>query len=205
MNGVLLLDPWEVQEAISQREAAGKDRYDEVWEGLRVMPPMPNDEHQDIQGGIFAAVYDTVQVAGLGLARPGVNVSDRHVDWRKNYRSPDVVAYLDGNPAVNHGSHWVGGPDLAVEIISPGEDPLAKFDFYAAVHTREVLIVHRDPWYLELFGLVGGKLVSAGRSDLADPQTLPSGTIPLTFRLVPGTDRPRIEVTHPPTGRTWSA
>ena len=35
--------------------------------------------------------------------------------------------------------------------------------------------------------------------------TLPSGTIPLTFRLVPGTDRPRIEVTHPPTGRTWSA
>ena len=70
MSGVLLLDPWEAQEAITRREANGPDRFDEVWEGMRVMPPMPNDEHQDIQGGVFAVLYDTIQIAGLGIARP---------------------------------------------------------------------------------------------------------------------------------------
>lgn len=62
----------------------------------------------------------------------------------------------------------MGGPDLAVEIISEGEDPHAKFAFYAAVNTREVLVVERDPWAAELFTLLDGQLVSAGRSDVGN-------------------------------------
>jgi len=66
-----------------------------------------------------------------------------------------------------------------------------------------VLIVERDPWAAELFQLSGGKLVSAGRSDLANGRVLASGVVSLAFRLVAGTPRPRVEVTNTATGQQW--
>jgi Uma2 family endonuclease len=165
------------------------------------MPTLPNDEHQEIQGNLLVPLI----VLKLGKARPGVNVTDRHPDWKENYRCPDVVVYLDGNPAVNHGTHWLGGPDFLVEIISPADVARDKFDFYAMVSTREVLIVGRDPWALELYQLAAGTLQPAGRSDLANPAVLASGVLPLTFQLQAGAPRPTILVTHTATGQTWTA
>ena len=98
-----------------------------------------------------------------------------------------------------------GGPDLAVEIVSPGEDPHEKLDFYARINTRELLIVDRNPWSLELYQLHSGQLQLAGRCDAAMPAVLASGVLPLTFQLQPGTGRPRIAVTHTATGQTWTA
>lgn len=123
----------------------------------------------------------------------------------QNYRIPDAVVYLASNPALDRNSHWVGGPDLAVEIVSPGEDPHEKLDFYAGINTRELLIVDRNPWSLELYQLASGQLQLAGRSDLSDPAVLASGVLPLTFQLQPATPRPRIVVAHIPTGQTWTA
>ncbi len=132
-------------------EDNGEGKYDETWDGVVIMAPLPNIEHQDLQAGLVAALYGLLHAAGLGKVYPGVNVTDRHDDWRQNYRGPDVVVYQNGNPAINKGSHWIGGPDFLIEVISPAEDPLAKLEFYAAVGTREVLTVERDPWALELF------------------------------------------------------
>ena len=92
-----------------------------------------------------------------------------------------------------------------MEITSPGEDPRLKLDFYAKVKTREVLIVDRDPWAVELYQLQGGKLVSAGKSDAATLAVLASGVLPVNFRVQPGKDRPTILVTHKSTGQTWTA
>jgi hypothetical protein len=92
-----------------------------------------------------------------------------------------------------------------VEIISPGEDPLAKFAFYAGIGTREVLIVDRDPWAVELYQLRAGQLTLAGRSDAANPGVVPSSVLPLTFRLEAATPRQRIVMTHSVTGQTWTA
>lgn len=195
---LLVLDP-----EIAREYRERFDRFTESWDGVDVVAPLPNDEHQELQGALLMPLYDLFQVAGLGRVRPGVNVTDRHVGWRQNYRGPDVVVYLNGNPAVNHGTHWVGGPDFLVEIISEGEDPHAKFAFYAAVNTREVLVVERDPWAVELFTLTGGQLVSAGRSDAANGAVLSSAALGLTFKLIAGTQRPRIEVTQPTTGKSW--
>jgi hypothetical protein len=150
---------------------------------------------------------DVVIRPGLGTVTQAVNVSDRADGWDKNYRAPDFLVYLTGNPAVNHGTHWQGGPDFLVEVLSRGERPRAKFRFYAAINTREVLLVHRRKagWALELFQLQGGKLEPAGRSTLDAPAVLASGVLPLTFQLVPGPDRPRIRVAHPTDGRDWLA
>jgi Uma2 family endonuclease len=46
-------------------------------------------------------------------------VTDRHDNWQKNFRCPDVVAFLKGNPAQNRDTHWLGGPDFAIEIVNP--------------------------------------------------------------------------------------
>ena len=121
-----------------------------------------------------------------------------------NYRNPDVVVFLSGTAAVDHGTHYLGGPDFVVEVISPGEPPTAKFAFYAAVGTKEVLVVHRDPWRLELFALQDGRLELGGSSDLATPAVVASAALGLTFQLVPGPARPLIAVTHPATGRAWT-
>jgi len=201
---ILVLDP--THEAIVRKLWPGLDDESttEVWEGMTVVAPIPNDEHQDIASGLNTVFYLVVQDTSLGVTRPGVNLSDRTPEWRTNYRNPDVVVFLDGSSAVNYGSHWVGGPDFVVEIVSPGEKPKAKFAFYESVGTREVLVVHRDPWKLELFALDGESLRLVESSELTTASVCPSAALGLTFRLTPGRPRPRIAVTHPVTGRTWS-
>ena len=176
------------------------DRLTEVWEGVTVMSPAANNEHQNLVNALGSVFWTVVESTGLGLVHQGVNLSDRTPNWLENYRNPDVAVYLNGNPAADHETHYVGGPDLAVEVVSPGETPSAKFAFYAAVGTRELLVVHRDPWRLELFALSDGKLELAGSS----PAVVASATLGLTFQLVEGTPRPRIAVTHPATGGAWS-
>jgi Uma2 family endonuclease len=202
---VMILDPWYEQKVRTEREQLFPNNRDEVWDGVLVMPPLPNNEHQILVmhlAGAFSAVIDWN--AG-DVALPGANVSDRDADWMSNYREPDVVVYLASNPAKNSNTHWVGGPDLAVEIVSPSEDPRQKLNFYAKIKTRELLIVDREPWAVELYQLQGGKLVSVGTSDATNSAVLASAALPLRFQLQAGTPRPTILITHTGTGQTWTA
>lgn len=203
---VLILDPVEAR-TVRDAVRGGRGRVTEFWYGREVVPPVPNVEHAQLLFLLGAPFLDVVIRPGLGTVTQAVNVSDRADGWDKNYRAPDFLVYLTGNPAVNHGTHWQGGPDFLVEVLSRGERPRAKFRFYAAINTREVLLVHRRKagWALELFQLQGGKLEPAGRSTLDAPAVLASGVLPLTFQLVPGPDRPRIRVAHPTDGRDWLA
>ena len=201
---VLILDPMDAKAYLRRHRREDGSRFDECWNGRVVVPPLPNSEHQQVQFLLGAPFLDVVIRPGLGQVFNGVNVSDRaKAKWTKNYRGPDLLAYLAGNPAIDHGTHWQGGPDFLVEILSRGERPKAKFGFYARINTREVLLVHRKPWALELYRLRAGRLEPAGRSDLVLPAVLTSCTLPLTFHLVAGTPRPQILVTHSADGRTW--
>ena len=176
---------------------------DEMWEGVLVMPPLANNEHQRIISKLTSAFSSVIDWDVGEQALPCANVSDRDAGWTYNYRDPDCVVYLSGNPARDCGTHWHGGPDLLVEVISPGENPLAKLGFYAMIQTREMLIVDRYPWALELYRLVDEELVLQGRSDDATPTILTSTTLPFTFQLRPATPRPLIVVTHTQTSQTW--
>ncbi len=201
---ILVLDPLPEVEVRQMWPGLDDDRRTEVWEGVTVVSPAANNEHQNLVNALGGVFWTVVESAGLGLVHQGVNLSDRTPNWMENYRNPDVTVYLDGNPAADHGTHYVGGPDFAVEVVSPSETPAAKFAFYAAVGTCELLIVHRDPWRLEHFVLADGKFELAGSSTLSSAAVCTSVALGLTFRLVEGTRRPRIAVTHSATGRTWS-
>lgn len=200
---ITILDPVEAKSA-QRRLRVGEGRFEECWNGRIVVPPLPNVEHHQMQFLLSAPMLDVVVRPGLGFAAHGGNISDRADGWDKNFRGPDFLVYLNSNPAVQHENHWQGGPDFLVEILSRGERPKAKFKFYAKIGTREVLLVHRrQAWALELYQLREGKLQLAGRSDLVAPAVLTSSTLPLTFQLVGGPDRPQILVAHPADGRTW--
>ena len=188
---------------IARRRRLGHDRFDEVWNGMYVMAPMANDEHQDFVTGLATLLRMTVQFPKLGAVRAGVNVSDRKAGWKKNYRVPDVAVFLNGTKAELCGSYWFGGPDFAIEVTSPGEQVDEKFEFYAKVGTRELLIVNRDPWSLELHRLTDGALNLVDRSTVASGIWLESEGVPLAFRLIGGVERPRIEVRHADGQQTW--
>ena len=168
-----------------------------------MMTPLPNIEHQDIAGGLVSVIRQVVG-RGQAIVLPGTNVSDRERGWEHNYRCPDVAVYLLGNVAKNCDTHWCGGPDFAVEIVSHDDQSRAKIPFYAKIGTRELLIVDRDPWCLELFRLSNNELRSVGKSTLDTGQILTGESLPVTFCLVRDEDRPSILVTHTLDGKTWS-
>jgi len=177
--------------------------YDEVWDGEIIVMSLPNIEHQQLVQGFVFAIQTSFGWPSRHQVLPGANVSDRHVDWKLNYREPDVAVYCEGNPAVNCGTHWNGGPDFLVEIVSPGDPTRDKLPFYASVNTREVLIVDRSPWRLQLYRLQNGKMVLAGISELNQPDLLKSSVLPMTFRLAAASPRPQIEIADIGTGQTW--
>jgi Uma2 family endonuclease len=133
-------------------------------------------------------------------------VSDRVKGWTQNYRCPDVVVYFANTKAKNCGTHWCGGPDFGVEIVSDDDLTRDKIPFYSKVSMRELLLIDRDPWRLELLRLSGKKLKSVGLSAGSKSASLASRVLALTFRLVGGSGkrRPKIEVTHSPDGKKWS-
>jgi Uma2 family endonuclease len=200
---MVVLDPDITKDFISLRRASGNDRWDEVWDGVYLLMPNPNIEHQEIAAGLTMVLGPVVKWPGLGRVFPGVNVSDQPDDWTRNYRCPDVAVYLPGNPAVERGTHWHGGPDFAVEVVSPDDRSRDKLDFYARVGVREMLLVERSPWALELYQRRGSELDLVGTSKPDQPVALASAVLPLTFRLVSGADRPVIEVVHTDGVQRW--
>src|SRR5579883_1504156 len=202
---IMILDPSLEKRVRTEYERDSPDRPTEVWEGMTVVAPLPNTDHFQLVFDLTAAFATVIDRSRGDRALPGGNVSDRDAGWAHNYRNPDVMVVLAGGRAVDHDTHWTGGPDLVVEIISPGEDPHAKFGLYAGIGTREVLVVDRDPWALELYQLRAGQLAPAGRSDGPNPATFASSVLPLSFRLEAAAPRPRIVMTHTGTGQVWTA
>lgn len=201
----IILDPDVEQRILAERREHGLDRYDEVWDGVYIMSPLANNEHQKLALRLAAVMDAVVDLELGGLSYCGCNVSDQDQDWKFNYRCPDVAVFLAETSASDRGAHWQGGPDFAIEIVSTGDKTWDKLDFYAKVGTRELLIVERDPWEVVLLRLAAGKLVENGRANLADGTVLQSQVVPFSFCLITKNQRPTIEVKHQVDGRTWFA
>jgi len=201
---MLVADPRMEDRLKAERKASGADRYDEVWEGVYMMTPMPNNEHQEMVLGLALALQEIIKGADLGRVFPGVNLSDRRGDdWDHNYRVPDIAVFLRGGRAEDCGTHWCGAADFLVEITSPGDRTREKLPFYSRLGVLELLVVDRESWTLELYRWKDGQLQSVGKSTGDAAEVLGSETIPVKFRLVAGAPRPQIEVTHSQSDRRW--
>ncbi|MCX7410669.1 MAG: Uma2 family endonuclease [Planctomycetales bacterium] len=192
-----------IRRIIRRRRRLALDRKDEVWNGKYIVMPDPDNEHQRIATMLATILQIIVRMTDQGDVYAGCNVTDRVDDWTKNYRVPDVAVYLKGNPAEDRQTHFLGGPDLAIEVVSDGDRSRRKRAFYASVGTRELLIVDRDPWQIELFRLQAGELISVGTATAAEDKLLISEVIPLRFRLIAATPRPQLEVLHSDGIQRW--
>jgi Uma2 family endonuclease len=112
--------------------------------------------------------------------------------------------FLNESTAVCHDSFWTGPPDFLVEIISPHDKSRAKLDFYGQIGTRELLLIDRQPWQLELYRLRGNKLVLFASTKPGDANSIESEVLRLQFRLLFGEDRPTIEVTVADSKKSWT-
>lgn len=199
----LIHDAYTEAEVRAQRAKSGADRWDEVWEGVYVMNPLPNNEHQRLITGLTHVLYEIIELNSLGRVFPGVNVSDRKENWDHNYRGPDVVVYLNETEAEDCGTFYYGGPDLAIEVLSPNDTAREKLEFYAKVNTQEVLIIDRYPWQLELYRLAKDKLVLVDRSTETECNWIASEVVSLKMRLQPSDNRPMIELVNTTDQKTW--
>jgi Uma2 family endonuclease len=194
MTRVLVLDRDLGRDFVRKRKNQGQDRYDEVWDGVYVMPSMPSLEHQELVHDL-EMVFDVVVVQKKnGKVYPGANVSDQAKDWKKNYRIPDIVVLLKNSRARKRGSHIYGGPEFLVEIQSPEEDPQEKMPFYAKIRVKELLIVHRDSRELKLFRNNGQDLVPVVSEMREGELWLVSQVLPLAFRRITRKSKGKIEV-----------
>jgi Uma2 family endonuclease len=199
---ILIIDPAEATNLKQEWLKEQDERRTEVWEGRIVMAPMPNNEHQRLVMSLCQMFYLALNPTGEEGIFAGVNLSDSIADWKQNYRNPDVVVHLASSTAVDYDTHFVGGFNLVVEILSKGETPTDKLLFYEQIQTQEVLIIKRNPWALYLYTLQEGKLALAGQSNLGIASILTS-SLGLTFQLVDAEPRPQIHVTQPSTSLAW--
>jgi len=189
---------------IEERSRSGADKYDEVWEGVYMMAPLPNDEHQEIVAGLVRVFVEILGDSGAARVRPGVNLAPLDIeDWKHDFRVPDVAVFLADSKAKCCDTHWRGPADFLVEVTSPGDHTHEKIPFYAALGVRELLVVEREGWALELFRNDGKSLAPAGVSRPGDVTILASEILPFTFQLLSAAPRPLIQLTHTETGRTW--
>jgi Uma2 family endonuclease len=203
MAAVMILNPELAEQYLAGRETLPDDqRREEVWDGVTYIMPDPNPEHSELLVA-FIWAFRSVFFPDAGDRVQGpTNVSDREADWTQNYRCPDMSVFLAANPAVRHPAHWQGGPDFALEIVSPGDRSRDKLEFYAGVGTREVLILDRNPWRFEMYQLTRGKLRLRGTVPPGG-KVLASAVLPFTFQLVSSEPRPKVKIVHTETGQEW--
>lgn len=200
----IIHDPLLEKSLLEQRRATGADRYDEVWEGVYHIGPPANDEHQQLVTRLSYILEDVIGWPGLGQVRAGINLSDRAEDWEYDYRFPDVAVFFHDGAARNLGTHWMGPADFLVEVVSPRDETRQKLPFYQRLCVRELLIIDRQPWRLELWRHESGVLAKVAECEPDSAESLHSQIVPLTFRLLAAEPRPQIEVAHPESGRRWS-
>ena len=90
-----------------------------------------------------------------------------------------------------------------VEVVMPGDRCRDKLDFYAKIGTREVLILDRDPWQLELYQLRRVRLKLAGIIKPGDGKRLASGVMAFEFQLLRGRPRPKVKIVHTESAQEW--
>jgi len=146
------------EELLAQRKRSGADRWDEMWNGVLHMPPMPSRTHQDFVSGLETWIRDH-------WARPFGCRVHREINlasiggWPNDYRCPDLVLLSPDQFHIDHDTYFEGPPLVAVELRSPGDESYDKLGFYADLGVPEAWIIDRDTRRPVLFELKRGEYV----------------------------------------------
>jgi Uma2 family endonuclease len=158
----LVMDPApaEIDELIEYRRRLDLDHYDEVWEGVLHMNPIPTGEHQLILQQLAELFGPLARQAGLvplmnefGLGREG----------KGNFRVADGGLHRTLPRGV-----YQSTAALVIEVVSPGDESWVKLPFYAAHEVDEVLILDPEEHAVHWLGLTDGEYRPIERSGVID-------------------------------------
>jgi hypothetical protein len=149
----------ELEAWLAERHARGLDRYDEVWEGVYVVNPLPLLGHQQTVDAFSEAVRPYLGARGLTVV-PGVNVGDRD-----DYRGPDVALVpIEADP----NTLYFPEVPLVAEVRSPFEDPEEKLPFYLRRGVHEVVLLDWQRRYVRWLTAAADAWVDTDRSEVLD-------------------------------------
>ena len=124
--------PAEMDEVLARRQALGQDLYDEMWEGVYHMNPVPHAWHGVVQTEVGAILREAVEVRPDWIASGPFNLGDKD-----NYRVPDGGVLMEPTQL------YMPTALIVVEIVSEGDETFDKFDFYWDHNVNEILTISR--------------------------------------------------------------
>lgn len=144
---------------LAERKKSEASQWDEVWNGVYHMPPMPNRMHQDLAGDLYVWLRLNWTRRAGGRVNQEVNLTtpEDEAHWTLNYRIPDLVLLTPDRFHIDRGEYMAGAPNVVIEIHSPGDEALDKLPFYAGLGVPEVWVIHRDTKLPTVFALAGGE------------------------------------------------
>lgn len=134
----------EIEALLESRRISGRDRSDEMWDGVLHLSPHPNARHARLLQQLAELLGPPARGAGLVPAVAEFNLGDSDQD----YRVPDGGLLRDIEDHL-----FVPSAALVIEVRSPGDESWEKLPFYAAHGVDEVLIVDPQTREVHLLGL----------------------------------------------------
>jgi Uma2 family endonuclease len=126
----------------AQRRLTGADRWDEMWDGVLHIQPLPNIFQQRLEGSLETYLRQIWAPACGWEAYHQINVASPG-GWPNNYRIPDLVLLSPERFAIDRNEYFEGAPDVVVEFHIPDDEAYDKFDFYAKLAVPEIWVIHR--------------------------------------------------------------
>src|SRR5664280_2629522 len=111
--------PPELETWLGRRRELGQDRCDEVWEGDYHVVPGPSAEHAFVDSQLAHLLWPRAEQAGLSVTT-AFNLGEPD-----DYRVPDGGVHRNRPSGV-----FVATTAMVVEVVSPGDETLAKLTFY---------------------------------------------------------------------------
>jgi Uma2 family endonuclease len=154
-------------------------RY-EIVNGVLFLIPTPWLLHQGVVGEVFCYLMTHVETAHLGE----VIVGPLDVELAPNVvLQPDILVVLKAGLEKLNDSHFIGSPDLVIEVSSPGTigyERREKQDAYACGGVPEYWIVNPEARTVEILMLQTGEYHSLGvfrGKAILPSQVLPGFTV----------------------------
>ena len=147
----------------------------ELNEGELITMPPPKPRHGNCQASLAAALMESSQGAGKVFPASGYRLTPHTV------RGPDI-SFVRKSRLQNPDEYFQGGPDLAVEIVSPGDDASdlrEKIKQYLDAGTSVVWVVYPRSRQIEIHTLDKIGRTLGVEDTLAAPDLLPGFHLPV--------------------------
>jgi Uma2 family endonuclease len=163
-----------IEEFASLPDEPGKQ---ELSEGEVILVPPPHAIHTEICWRFTEALRDYLKRSGKGRVYPeaGFRLGPHTV------RQPDIAVLLE-TPVLPEGDWVSGAPDIAIEVLSPGnsaEDIELKISQYLAAGAKVVWIVSPKARQVSIYRADGSGTLLREPQNLTGESVLPGFTLAL--------------------------